>query len=304
MDAEAATAVASPVRFTPEQRAAVHIHDKNLIVVAGAGSGKTRVLVERYLQLLEAKPDWSIKSLVAITFTRAAAFEMRHRVRLELQRRAASARDPVWLRHLSELDSARIDTIHGLCASILRANAAQAGIDPKFEVLDEIESAILLENTVEDVLEALEPELLRLFAYYDSDKILKSLCDLELASMALPAEAPYPDDMLRKWRQQWSEALRLPLQRFFQDEDVMFLREDTQYPANDKLGELYQQYQSYLNRIAAQDDATSIWVLMSECDKNGMVGNKGSAANWGGAGSQERGSRPIARHTRATQKAA
>ena len=285
MDAEAAaaTAVASPVRFTPEQRAAVHIHDKNLIVVAGAGSGKTRVLVERYLQLLEAKPDWSIKSLVAITFTRAAAFEMRHRVRLELQRRAASARDPVWLRHLSELDSARIDTIHGLCASILRANAAQAGIDPKFEVLDEIESAILLENTVEDVLEALEPELLRLFAYYDSDKILKSLCDLELASMALPAEAPYPDDMLRKWRQQWSEALRLPLQRFLQDEDVMFLREGAQYPANDKLGELYQQYQSYLNRMAAQDDAKRIWVLMSECDKNGMVGNKGSAANWGGA---------------------
>ncbi len=284
MDAKAAAAaaVASPVRFTPEQHAAVHIHDKNLIVVAGAGSGKTRVLVERYLQLLEANPDWSIKSLVAITFTRAAAFEMRHRVRLELQRRAESAREPVWLRHLSELDSARIDTIHGLCASILRANAAQAGIDPKFEVLDEIEAAILLENTVEDVLEALEPELLRLFAYYDSDKILKSLCDLELASMALPAEAPHPDDMLRKWRQQWAETLRLPLERFFQDEDVMFLREDAQYPANDKLGELYQQYQRYLNRMAAQDDAKSIWVSMSTCVIEGTVGGKGSAANWGG----------------------
>ncbi len=282
MDAKAAAAVASPARFTPEQHAAVHIHDKNLIVVAGAGSGKTRVLVERYLQLLAANPDWSIKSLVAITFTRTAAFEMRHRVRLELQRRAESARDPVWLRHLSELDSARIDTIHGLCASILRANAAQAGIDPKFEVLDEIEAAILLENTVEDVLEALEPELLRLFAYYDSDKILKSLCDLELASMALPAEAPHPDDMLRKWRQQWAEALRLPLERFFQDEDVVFLREDAQYPANDKLGELYQQYQRYLNRMAAQDDAESIWVSMSICVIEGTVGNKGSAANWGG----------------------
>lgn len=290
MDAKsaAASSVASPVRFTPEQHAAVHIHDKNLIVVAGAGSGKTRVLVERYLQLLEANPDWSIKSLVAITFTRAAAFEMRHRVRLELQRRAESARDSVWLRHLSELDSARIDTIHGLCASILRANAAQAGIDPKFEVLDEIEAAILLENTVEDVLEALEPELLRLFAFYDSDKILKSLCELELAGMALPGKAPHPDDMLRKWRQQWSEALRLPLQRFFQNEDVMLLRDAAHYPADDKLGALYQQYQSYLGRMAAEDDSESIWTLMSECDKNGMVGNKGSAAVWGGKEEKKR----------------
>ena len=66
--------------FTPQQHEAITTNDKNLIVVAGAGSGKTKVLVERYLTLLEQHPDWSINALVAITFTRKAAAEMSHRL--------------------------------------------------------------------------------------------------------------------------------------------------------------------------------------------------------------------------------
>lgn len=275
-------AVDAQARFTAEQRAAVHIHDKNLIVVAGAGSGKTRVLVERYLQLLEANPEWRIQSLVAITFTREAAFEMRHRVRLELERRAESAREAVWLRHLSEMDSARIDTIHGLCASILRANAAQAGVDPKFDVLDEIEASILLENAVEEALAALDPELLALFSFYDSDKILSSITRQDLFNVPLPGEAPTPDALLRMWHEQWSEEVLRARQRLFQSEDVSTLMEAAAYPSDDKLGALYQQYQSYLTRMAAEDDAESIWGLMSECAKDGAVGNVGSAAAWGG----------------------
>jgi len=228
-------AVDAQMRFTAEQRAAVHIHDKNLIVVAGAGSGKTRVLVERYLQLLEANPEWSIQSLVAITFTREAAFEMRHRVRLELERRAESAREAVWLRHLSEMDSARIDTIHGLCASILRANAAQAGVDPKFDVLDEIEASILLENAVEEALAALDPELLALFSFYDSDKILSSITRQDLFNVPLPGEAPTPDALLRMWHEQWSEEVLRARQRLFQSEDVSILMEAAAHPTDDKL---------------------------------------------------------------------
>ena len=209
------SAVDSQIQFTAEQYAAVHSHDRNLIVVAGAGSGKTRVLVERYLQLLEANPIWPIKSLVAITFTREAAYEMRHRVRLELERRADKSGDTVWLRHLSEMDSARIDTIHGLCASILRANAAEAGIDPKFEVLDETEAAILLENAVEEVLATMDPELLMLFSFYDSDKILNSLYRQDLVSVVLPGKAPNPDNLLGRWQEQWSEALLQVRQRLF-----------------------------------------------------------------------------------------
>src|SRR5258708_36421380 len=109
--------------YTPEQLDAIHTHDHNLIVTAGAGSGKTRVLVDRFVALLEAHPDWSLPSLVAVTFTEKAAREMRDRVRRAIEDRivqASDARDDTairrWRDHQSALDSARIGTVHSLCA--------------------------------------------------------------------------------------------------------------------------------------------------------------------------------------------
>src|SRR5688500_1233160 len=117
------------MQLTPEQEAAIYTHDKNLIVIAGAGSGKTYVLVERYLALLDRNPDWKITDLVAITFTEKAAREMRDRVRSAIQKRireAAEQRDLAegrrWREHENLLDNARIGTIHSLCATLLRAN--------------------------------------------------------------------------------------------------------------------------------------------------------------------------------------
>lgn len=271
--------------FTKEQCAAVQIRDKNLIVVAGAGSGKTRVLVERYLRMLEANPGWSLNSLVAITFTRAAAYEMRQRLRERVAQRARSEQNPVWRKHLSELDSARIDTIHGFCAAILRANAAQAGIDPKFEVLDEVEAAILLENALQDslaTLAALEPELLALFSHYDSDKILDALKRQELVSRTLPEKIPSSEDLLCHWRKCWAKALNEACQRLLGNKKVRQLMQAAHFP-DDKLGALYQQYQDCFRQVQAECDADEIWQLIQECYENGKVGNKGSAAAWGGA---------------------
>src|SRR6185436_17804337 len=105
------------------QETAIRTHDQNLMVVAGAGSGKTYVLVNRYLALLDRNRNWPLNALVAITFTRKAAQEMRDRVRRELENRYRDAQDDldrdVWAGRIASMDSARIDTIHGLCASIL-----------------------------------------------------------------------------------------------------------------------------------------------------------------------------------------
>src|SRR5262245_54766351 len=131
--------------FTSEQKTAIFTNDKNLIVVAGAGSGKTRVLVERYLYLLESNPTWPLNALVAITFTREAAFEMRDRLRQSLEKKVQNPENAAnrqrWSELLGQMDSARIDTIHGLCATILRANAAEARVDPRFDVLEPTDSA-------------------------------------------------------------------------------------------------------------------------------------------------------------------
>ena len=128
-----------------------------MIVTAGAGSGKTRVLVERFLRLLEENPAWRVSDIVAVTFTEKAAREMVSRIRREIRSRIQQSHRPqereAWRVHRNALDSARIGTIHSLCASILRAHPAEAGLDPAFEVMEEIEAASLLEQAVAEALD-------------------------------------------------------------------------------------------------------------------------------------------------------
>jgi ATP-dependent helicase/nuclease subunit A len=138
----------------PEQAAAAYEISKHISVTAGPGSGKTTVLVERYLHILrERKPN--IDQIVAITFTNRAANEMRERLRADLNRilSEASTKDrPRWLDYKRTLDGAVITTIHGFCARLLREFPVEAGVDPQFLLLDEHRAAMLLESVVEEVL--------------------------------------------------------------------------------------------------------------------------------------------------------
>src|SRR5258707_3467652 len=162
------------MNFTPEQHEAIFTHDRNLIVTAGAGSGKTRVLVERLVALLDTHQDWPLPSVVAITFTEKAAREMRDRVRQAIEKQIEDAPDDPslrrWRDHQAALDSARIGTIHSLCTAILRANAAEVRIDPAFDVLDEADAAILRSEAIERAVSHLvenHPEAARLLTEYD-----------------------------------------------------------------------------------------------------------------------------------------
>ncbi len=199
--------------LTKAQEVAIHNHDDNLIVIAGAGSGKTYVLVQRYLQLLDRNPDWALNALVAITFTQKAAQEMRDRVRQHLQRQADEAADPAaaerWTNRLAAMDSARIDTIHGLCATILRTNAAAANVDPAFTVLDEIEARILLDTAIDDVLRTLDPgdPVLALFTEYGEREIRAML--RTLAALDLP-----DGDLFAYWCEQWELDARAQIDAF------------------------------------------------------------------------------------------
>jgi ATP-dependent helicase/nuclease subunit A len=150
--------------LTPEQRRAVDRRDGSLLVRAGAGTGKTTVLVERFVQAV-VEDAVEVDRVLAITFTEKAAAEMKSRVRrrfLELGRRedARSA------------ESAWVSTIHGLCARMLRAHALSAGIDPDFRVLDELEAERIAADAFDGALEEFmgeHPDRIEMVAAYTAD---------------------------------------------------------------------------------------------------------------------------------------
>src|SRR5712671_6896953 len=138
----------------PEQAAAAYEIKKHISVIAGPGSGKTTVLVERYLHILQ-EHKLSIDQIVAITFTNRAANEMRERLRDRLNhilKKATGKERQRWLDYKRTLDGAVITTIHGFCARLLREFPVEARVDPQFLLLDEHRAAMLLESVVEEVL--------------------------------------------------------------------------------------------------------------------------------------------------------
>ncbi|HEX8090918.1 MAG TPA: UvrD-helicase domain-containing protein, partial [Blastocatellia bacterium] len=145
------------MQWTTSQREAIEVRGRRVIVSAGAGSGKTRVLVERFLRLLEENADWRVSDVAAVTFTEKAAREMVSRIRREIRsriERSGSAEDRErWRKHRNALDSARIGTIHSLCAAILRSHPAEAGLDPAFEVMEEVEATALLEQAIQGAID-------------------------------------------------------------------------------------------------------------------------------------------------------
>ena len=139
----------------PEQAAAAYEIAKHISVTAGPGSGKTTVLVERYLHILRQNKHLNIDQIVAITFTNRAANEMRERLRLGLNQILEAATGDErrrWLGYKRTLDGAVITTIHGFCARLLREFPVEARVDPQFLLLDEHRAAMLLESTVEEAL--------------------------------------------------------------------------------------------------------------------------------------------------------
>jgi ATP-dependent helicase/nuclease subunit A len=137
-----------------EQAAAAYEIDKHVSVTAGPGSGKTTVLVERYIHILRER-SLSIDQIVAITFTNRAANEMHERLRTELNQMLRIANEEErrrWLNYKRILDGAVITTIHGFCARLLREFPIEARVDPQFLLLDEHRAAMMLELIVEEVL--------------------------------------------------------------------------------------------------------------------------------------------------------
>jgi ATP-dependent helicase/nuclease subunit A len=161
----------SQYSFKGNQEKAVTDSSSAIAVTAGAGSGKTLSLVGRYLHLLEQ--GYPIRSILAITFTEKAAREMRSRIRNSL----SHVERLTFSVQRSELDSARIGTIHSLCAEILRSHPAEAGLDPAIEVLEEGLSAALQAEAIESALAwaATDEQSVALFGVFKENELRQIL---------------------------------------------------------------------------------------------------------------------------------
>ena len=220
--------------MTDEQRRAVETRDVSIALSAGAGCGKTHVLVERYLSHLApatgstaatgeesaaASADGSgtvrnrspLAGLIAITFTDRAAREMRDRVRRTCRERlqAASTEEEAdaWLELLRELETARVSTIHAFCGTLLRAHAVEAGLDPRFQILQTGQSATLFSEQVDDQLReqlgGMSEDLLALIVMFGLPRLREMIQHLLARRQDLDFAAWHkvsPDELVARWQ--------------------------------------------------------------------------------------------------------
>ena len=160
--------------LTPQQRACVEHVNGPLLVSAGAGSGKTFMLTQRIAYAL-LNPELSgvtdIDQVLAITFTEAAAAEIKARVRNKLREEGMAGQ-------ALKVDACWISTIHGMCSRILHENALELGLDPQFGLIGDIEQARLLSQCMDEVLRASSGQFDALFDEYGKDKAARMVFDL------------------------------------------------------------------------------------------------------------------------------
>jgi len=135
---------------TPEQALAIEAGGHDVLVEAGAGTGKTGVMVERYCRLV-CDPEIDPGAVLAFTFTDKAATELRQRIRAALEQRAAAGSERA-AALLGTIGSAWVTTIHGFCNRLLAGHPVAAGIDPRFRVLDGPETERAAREAFDDAL--------------------------------------------------------------------------------------------------------------------------------------------------------
>ncbi len=147
-------------KWSKEQTLAITLRNQNIVVSAGAGSGKTTVLVERVMTLLLGEPKADVHRLLIVTFTEAAAAEMRERIGRAISQRISEARqfgDSALVAHLSRqaslLEVAHISTLHSFCMMIVRRNFVRLGLDPQIRIMGDDEFTMLRHALLERLLE-------------------------------------------------------------------------------------------------------------------------------------------------------
>lgn len=200
--------------WTKQQEQAISARNHTILVSAAAGSGKTAVLVERIVSLV--REGASMNRMLIVTFTRAAAAEMRQRLAKRLSREAIS-REPAMVKALDELETTQISTIHSFCQRVIRSHFEQVGVDPLVRVCDEQQQKLLFQTAFTTAMDELLEEgtdenFLRLADAWEQDELLSLTTQLYSFLMALPQPFSWLDSHVEQLSQPflaqpWSKVL-------------------------------------------------------------------------------------------------
>ena len=225
----------------------------NVLVVAGAGTGKTRTLVERCLNcLLEGETPASLDEILMVTFTEAAAAEMRQRIRVRLEDEAKQhPEDSRWPEQLALFESAHIGTLHSFCLELVRQHFYELGLDPQLVVLAEGEARLQADETLDEMLQK----------HYGGRG-----ADAEAVQQLIQAHGRGSDRLIR------SLVLRLHHYTQTRPDPAGWLRAQLQMFASDR-PDTWQQW--LLNALS---DWRSIWLpRLEEMPENGVAANCAAA---------------------------
>ncbi|MCA0987742.1 helicase-exonuclease AddAB subunit AddA [Guptibacillus algicola] len=189
--------------WTDAQWEAIAARNQDVLVAAAAGSGKTAVLVERIIRrLADEKDPAEVDRILVVTFTNAAAAEMRHRIGEALEARLKEDPSSLYLRRqLSMLNRASISTLHSFCMEVLRRYYYEIDLDPAFRVADQTEAALLREEAMEELFEEHYSDenneaFFELVDRYSSDRSDIDLQQLVEKLYHFSSSHPWPDQWL------------------------------------------------------------------------------------------------------------
>ncbi len=197
-------------KWTDEQLLAIETRGKNLLVAAAAGSGKTAVLVERIIKIItDDNNPVDIDKLLVVTFTNAAASEMRERIGDAISKKLEEMPDSKTLqRQLALLNKSNITTIHSFCLDIIKNNFHLIDLDPGFRIGDETECTLIKQDVLielfEDKYDKEDEGFLNLIEAYCTNRDDERLKEIVLKLYNFSMSGPWPSVWLREKAQEFN----------------------------------------------------------------------------------------------------
>lgn len=274
------------VKWTKEQEQVISLHDRDILVSAAAGSGKTAVLVERILTMVtRSENPIDIDHLLIVTFTRAAAGEMKERILTALDDRLSKDPENEHLkRQVSYIHNAQINTIDGFCAYVIRNYFHMIDLDPGYRTADEGELKLLKADVIDEVLEEAYDigsdefhQLVECYASGKTDHVLEELI-YQLYEMSI--SHPWPKEWLIGCRKVYDAKTKEELfasswmELFWKDvrqkiQEAVSQTEENMKTAQSEDGPYayltaLEADRAFLHRLSGADDYDEIWNLLKE----------------------------------------